>query len=109
MYALIIFFGAWLVRDKIQDGPIIRLTSNLTYSVYLFHNWAWPYLMDLLSKIEVTVIPLKMQVTIVLLLSCYGLHKTVEEYGLRVGRTAIKYYRAFKVRATNKKSEITVV
>jgi len=109
MYALLIFFAAWLVREKLQDGPLIRLASNLTYSVYLFHNWAWPYLMDVLSRVGLTVIPLKMQVTIVLLLSCYGLHKTVEEYGLRAGKAAIKYYRSLKLRATDKQSVSTVV
>ncbi|MHC8328118.1 acyltransferase family protein [Pseudomonas sp. LB1P83] len=109
MYALMIFFGAWLIRDKMQDGPLIRIASNLTYSVYLFHNWAWPYLLDFLSKAGMTVIPLKMQVTIVLLLLCYVLHKTVEDYGLRAGRTAIKRYRAFKVSVSNKQSEPTAV
>lgn len=109
MYALIVFFGGWLIRGTMQDGPLIRLASSLTYSVYLFHNWIWPYLMDLLPKVGLTAIPLKVQVTAVLLLLCYGLHKTVEEYGLRAGRFAIKYYRTFKVRATNKQSEATAV
>lgn len=109
MYALIVFFGGWLIRERIQDGPFIRLASNLTYSVYLFHNWAWPYLTNVLSSLGLTIIPLKMQVTLILLLLCYGLHKTVEEYGLRAGRFVIKHYRIFKTRAAKRQSEAALV
>jgi peptidoglycan/LPS O-acetylase OafA/YrhL len=96
MYALAIFFSAWLIRDRIQDGPLIRLTSNLTYSVYLFHNWAWPYLAEVVSNLGITYIPQKIQIVMILVVICYVLHKTVETYGLRAGRIVAARYRTAK-------------
>lgn len=38
-YGYIVFFLLYLARDKMKINKIIITLSNLTYLVYLFHNW----------------------------------------------------------------------
>lgn len=103
MYAFILFFAAWMMRTKMKDGPLIRLASNLTYSVYLFHNWAWPYLLKVVTAIGITTIHANVQIVILILAICYFMHRTVEHYGLRLGKLAIKHYRAHRSGQTKTK------
>lgn len=37
--AIGIFIGAWLIRDYLPASPVVRWLSDLTYPIYLFHNW----------------------------------------------------------------------
>ncbi|MFU2327803.1 acyltransferase family protein [Pseudomonas sp. NFX98] len=92
-FALIIFVGAIVLQRYLHDGPLVRLFSNLTYAVYLFHNWLWQFLVDASLFIGIRWIPISVQVLIALFVFCYLTHITVEKYGLAVGRYAIKKYR----------------
>ena len=100
-YAVVVFFLGWTLRDRIQDGPLIRLVSNLTFSVYLFHNWLWGYIAICVNAVGVSFIPAKIQILGVLFLACYGLHRSVELYGLRVGRLVLQSYKDFMTRRTS--------
>lgn len=100
LYAAIIFLLGWGLRDRIQDGPLIRLISNLTFSVYLFHNWLWGYISSFIDYCGLTFIPEKVQILAVLFLVCFALHKSVEKYGLRAGRIFLRTYSDFSSRKT---------
>ena len=39
--ACTIFFALWLIRLNLKEYLLIAFLSELTYSVYLFHNWLW--------------------------------------------------------------------
>lgn len=53
--ALSIFLAGWMFRSRLPDGKVLRGASNLTYSVYLFHNWLWIYLVMLVKNIPLKV------------------------------------------------------
>lgn len=100
-YAVVIFLMGWSLRYRIEDGPLIRLISNMTFSVYLFHNWLWSYISSLVDYVGLLLMPAKAQVLIVLFLVCFGLHKSVERYGLRVGKIFLSKYRDFSARKSS--------
>ena len=97
-YAVAIFLIGWSLRYRIEDGPFIRLVSNMTFSVYLFHNWLWSYISSLVDYVGLLFIPAKAQILTVLFLVCFGLHNGVERYGLRVGKIFLNRYRDFSAR-----------
>lgn len=98
IYALGLFLTAWLLRKSMNDGPIIRLLSTLTYSVYLFHNWLWNYILMAASSLGVQEALIKPVTLVVLLIFCYAINKTVEEYGLNAGRAVINRFRSSRAR-----------
>ncbi|MHC8328120.1 acyltransferase family protein [Pseudomonas sp. LB1P83] len=97
-YAVAIFLIGWALRYRIEDGPLIRLISNMTFSVYLFHNWLWSYISSFVDYCGLLFIPAKAQILIVLFLVCFGLHKSVERYGLRAGKICLNKYRDISAR-----------
>ncbi|VEF10333.1 sugar acetylase [Pseudomonas fluorescens] len=90
--AIAIFMMAYSYMDRLADGALIRLLSNLTYSVYLFHNWIWGYVGILVDKVGVLSIPRSFQILVVLFVLCYLAHRTIERYGLHVGKKALAIY-----------------
>ena len=91
-----IFVAGWVLRGRMQYGPIIGVASNLTYAVYLFHNWMWGYIQIVVSKAEIAFVPLSMQIFVVLLVMCYLVHISIERYGLEIGKRTLGLIRAKK-------------
>jgi len=91
-----IFLAAWLFRKSMSDGPIIRILSTLTYSVYLFHNWLWAYIEIPLNNFVLQEALIKPMTVVILFSFCYVINKTVEEYGLKAGRKVIGVIRSRK-------------
>ena len=96
IYAIGIFLAAWLFRKSMCDGPMIRLLSTLTYSVYLFHNWLWTYIEMVLVSLGVHESSVKLATLAVLFVFCYAINKTIEDYGLKTGRRVIRYCRSLR-------------
>lgn len=93
LFSLILFLSTFSIKIKLKDFPTVRFLSNLTYSVYLFHNFLWVYLALILEKINIGLLPIKAQILISLLIFCYLAHVMVERYGIKLGQRAISYYR----------------
>lgn len=93
LLAVAIFVISWMFRHHFKDGRLISLLSNMTYSVYLFHNWMWPYLTSAVETAGFQIAPVKLQVLALTLIICYALHATIEKFGLQVGRSAIEASR----------------
>ncbi|MBK5513196.1 acyltransferase family protein [Pseudomonas sp. TH15] len=93
--SILIFVFALLFRDRLVDSSLLRLLSNLTYSVYLFHNWLWAYILLPVEKLGFDGGSAKLITAIILLLVCYGLFETVEKFGLELGRRALKLKRKY--------------
>lgn len=87
--ALAIFLSALYLGPKLKDSRALRLTSDLTFSIYLFHNWLWDYILLPASKTGLQGLPLKLLVVAVLFVACYAFHLTVERAGLKLGRIVL--------------------
>ncbi|TPG78807.1 acyltransferase family protein [Pseudomonas arsenicoxydans] len=96
IFAMAIFVAGWVLRGRMQYGPIIGVASNLTYAVYLFHNWMWGYIQIVVSKAEIAFVPLSMQIFVVLLVMCYLVHISIERYGLEIGKRTLGLIRTKK-------------
>ncbi|NWD71328.1 acyltransferase [Pseudomonas gingeri] len=94
--AVLVFLFGLATQQHLRDGAILRLLSNMTYSIYLFHNWAWNYISLCVDKAGIDMIPSRLQILIVLFPLCYLLHITMETYGLAAGRRALSFYRGLK-------------
>lgn len=95
-FATLIFLAAFLSRNDLADSKELRLLSDLTYSVYLFHNWSWEYIAIPFKSIGLVGIWEQLAITVVLLAFCYVMHRTVENYGIHLGRPIIKLLGRFK-------------
>lgn len=84
--ALLVFSSAWWFRGSLIAGPIVRLLSSLTYSIYLLHNWIWPYLSTLAEWLGVFGASRQLLVLLMLFSICYVLHCIVEQPSTRLGR-----------------------
>jgi peptidoglycan/LPS O-acetylase OafA/YrhL len=93
LFALMIFLAGWMAKGRLSDGPIISLLAELTYAVYLLHNWVWHYLLMLIERFSTPFIPNQLQVLILLLLICYAANKTIESSGLKLGRVVLNTYK----------------
>lgn len=88
--ALGIFLCALYFEAALEDGRVLRLISDLTFSVYLFHNWLWQYLEFAVTSVGVAGIAAKIAITGLLFFICYLLHHTVERFGLVAGKSLLR-------------------
>jgi peptidoglycan/LPS O-acetylase OafA/YrhL len=102
-YATIIFITAMLLRQQLLDSKGLRILSDMTYSVYLFHNWAWNYIAIPVKSAGLQGISAQGAITLILLALCYFMHKTVETYGIRLGRPVINGIRRLENLALNRR------
>lgn len=82
----LIFTGAWLLREKFKPSYIIILLSDLTYSVYLFHNWLWEYLEKFIIHIGFPNRYIHIEILALLLIICYVTHVSIENRGNALGK-----------------------
>jgi len=94
-YALVIFLLFWCGRERFSKLPIVTFFSELTYSIYLFHNWIWGYLEKIVQSFGVNFISLNIQVLILLTIVCYVSYRVIEKPGIRVGRSISKHMNAY--------------
>lgn len=92
-YAIVsvfIFLTAAILRNYLHDGPIIRLLSGLTYSVYLFHNWIWDYIAKFVAAYGLSWVSANLQIVIILFGLCYSAQLAIEDPAIRLGRRIYK-------------------
>jgi peptidoglycan/LPS O-acetylase OafA/YrhL len=94
--ALIIFLVAWFFRRKLQPNYWTILLADLTYSVYLFHNWLWDHIIRYTSMLVSSTL-LNTSLTIMcLLFFCYLVNLTIEKPSIRFGALLNKKLRALQ-------------
>ncbi|MDF9787854.1 acyltransferase family protein [Polynucleobacter sphagniphilus] len=91
--ALAFFLVIWLLRFNFQNHLLIIIFSELTYSVYFFHNWLWPYLESLVKNYPIFLGYQGVQVTLLLFLICYFFKFTIERCGILVGKFFCEYVK----------------
>ena len=84
--ALAVFVLSWLARQRIRLAALGLLLSDLSYAVYLLHNWLWDVLKQPAQAI--TSWPLLVNVLILAQLFgvCYLAMRWVEKPGIRLGK-----------------------
>jgi peptidoglycan/LPS O-acetylase OafA/YrhL len=92
--SLVIFVSSIIWQAKLKDGYLLGLLSNLTYSVYLFHNWLWDYIAAPVQGIGFTGISSKLITCALLFSVCFAMHQTIEKYGLSLGAKVLKLRHA---------------
>ncbi|WP_131782836.1 acyltransferase family protein [Legionella gresilensis] len=84
LLAFLLFVITWKFRERLTTNAIILFTSELTYSVYLFHNW----LFDRIKQWSGDGLFAKMPYTLILLiLICAFFVKFIEKPAIKLGRT----------------------
>lgn len=90
IYGMIIFPLACYFKDYFTYNHKIFILSEITYPVYLFHNWAWDLIKSLLEKMPVTFLCNGITIVTVLLVVCYFMNKHIEKNANRLGRKLAK-------------------
>ncbi|HBH7063453.1 hypothetical protein A3N57_01825 [Enterobacter cloacae subsp. dissolvens] len=92
-YAVIgvfVFMVAWIARERFIYHPWCVLLSELTYSIYLFHDWIWIYFKQLSFAITNNNTAQNLIIMTLLFILCYASNKIVERSGVRIGRKFIR-------------------
>lgn len=99
-----LFAATWVLKNKFTSSFFIIFASDLTYAVYLFHNWLWGYIELLIKNFHTDNTFLLTEITFMLFAFCYFAHITVEKTGIKMG-AYIKKKTHFvkKIKITTKK------
>ena len=84
--ALLVFLTGWAFQSKIHAGATIKLLSEMTFAIYLFHSWLIRYIRELISAITNNPITSEILSFAVLFLWCYIACKLIEKRGVILGR-----------------------
>jgi peptidoglycan/LPS O-acetylase OafA/YrhL len=84
--ACLLFLALWLVRAKLRGAAWIVFLSNLTYAVYLFHNWLWSHLEGAARGMGLVGGQVAAVALLLLLAICAVLHRVIEQPGVALGR-----------------------
>ncbi|WP_059417595.1 acyltransferase [Sulfuricella sp. T08] len=84
--AFFIFYVSWAFRRYLTAAPWVLLLSDMTYAVYLFHNWFFDFAKRGLTHFSVSVFNPDVQALIALLLVCLFMVRYVEKTGILFGR-----------------------
>ena len=90
IFAFAIFLAIWLIRINLKSYFFLALLSELTYSVYLFHNWLWSYLELGVKNYSLIIGYQRLQVLFILLVICYLFQLTIEKFGIFLGKRLLK-------------------
>ncbi|KPB77029.1 acyltransferase family protein [Pseudomonas cannabina] len=94
--SVIVFVVFWLSPEKVPSNRTMRFLSELTYSVYLMHNWLWDYLHLALKSIGAGGQMHQLQILIMLLVICYFLNQTIEKSFIALGARLAKHKTALQ-------------
>ena len=84
--ALLVFMLALVFRSRIVFAAWGTLLSDLSYSVYLMHNWLWGHLAAVAQSITQSAVLVNGLVVCQLLLVCWLMLVCVERPGIRLGK-----------------------
>lgn len=84
----LVFLGAWLWRNPMVAPRSVLMLSELTYSVYLFHNWGFDILRNWLARVSTPRIDFDVQTVVCLFAFCYLTVRLIEKPGVAAGRMA---------------------
>ncbi len=91
--SVVLFFVMWRFQVHFMVTSSVLFLSDLTYSVYLFHNWTWGPIKMLLHTTSINILHPDIQALLVLLLFCFFMLKIIEKPGIQCGRIILQHLR----------------
>ena len=88
--SMLIFFISLRFQSAFVDSPLVRTLSDLTFSVYLLHQWVWSYLLILITPLGISERAASLIIIPTILLISYCSHKWVEIPGIKLGKSVTK-------------------
>ena len=89
-YGLGLFIIFWLLRKEMLLPTWARLLSELTYSVYLFHNWMYDWLVSVYRIMNLEILFVHLFSTASLVLICWLFHLVIEKPAISIGKVVVK-------------------
>ena len=83
---LLIFTALWLVRSRLSLPGWALWLSNLTYSVYLFHDWLFNFFLSASKALPIGGLGANVLAVGLLIASCVVASRVVERPAIRYGR-----------------------
>ncbi|MFS1909233.1 acyltransferase family protein [Vibrio lentus] len=93
LIALTIFITTWWYRESLNVTSTVLLLSNLTYSVYLFHNWPWDSIKSFYDQYSINIIHPDLQALISILAFSYITLQVVEKPFIKLGNRLTQFGR----------------
>jgi len=100
--AIMLFLLAWIYRDGFKNVTWVIFLSELTYSIYIFHNWMMNYFMDLAVHIGLSTIQSNVFALCCLFVFCTAVHFCVEKFFIGIGTKVITLLKSHKYGANKK-------
>lgn len=85
VYGCLVFFMCWVYREKNGNSIFLVFFSDLTYSIYLLHNWLWVYIDLYFVKPESSMFSDKVKTAVVLFVVCALVHELYEKRFVKIG------------------------
>lgn len=92
--AFLMFAICWAFRRYITATPLVLALSELTYGVYLFHDWGYELIRDQFAAAGVSLLRPEVQGLIGLFAVCAAANRFVEKPAARFARTLTKRHQA---------------
>lgn len=93
----LLFTVAWIFRSRFEVTTIILLLSDLTYSVYLFHNWLFDFFKDKATELLLLTQGADVVALGLLFAFCFLLHRIIERPANKLGRIISLKVTEFKL------------
>lgn len=90
MLGFLIFIAAFLFRRIFLLTRWAAVLSDMTYAVYLFHNWFFEYIKDGLVKLNYETKYSNQIALCLLFITCYILVRLVEKPGIKFGKLLLR-------------------
>jgi peptidoglycan/LPS O-acetylase OafA/YrhL len=91
--SVVIFYFSWYFRARFNVTPLVLLLSDLTYSVYLFHNWSWSAIKTLFNALSISILHPHVQALFGLFVLCYLMLILIENRRMKLGKLVLKHVR----------------
>lgn len=86
IYGLALFFLAWKARLSLLPNRLVLLLSNLTYGIYLFHNWLFDIFYQFFVEQGMRLWQAKLFSLVPLFVFCLLVFYFVEKPAIRLGK-----------------------
>ncbi len=92
LYGLVLFVIAWTFRSSFAFSPLVTFVSELTYSVYLFHNWLFDFFYTFLAEKGMKFVYAKLLAVVPLFVFCFIISRAIEKPALNFGKYLLHYF-----------------
>lgn len=92
--AMIIVLTFQAMNGNFSDLAVVRRAADVSYALYLLHNWLWAHIALIGSAIGLSGVLLQVSIVAVVICLSWLLHRWVEVPGIRLGKTLAAHLTA---------------